>query len=426
MLKKFLSGRDFSGVIIVTIGTYIASFFSYLLQFFLGRLLSIEDYGTFSAFLSLSYLLGVPAGVFSTALVKYVSDQSGKEDFHKLSAMYYKLLKGSISLGILLFVILVILRTYISSYLKIDDGSLVISFALLMSGTYVTVIPLGYLQGLLRYRSYSLTMVVFSFLRFLMPVLFVILGYKLYGVFGGMTVSMVIGTIFGLKLLKRNIVSLSTEDISSDVKKIIDFSLPVMFVTFGLTLLNNIDVILVKRLFSPEDAGYYAGVVTLGKILLFGTSTISLVMYPKISHMFAQKVSVTKKVLFFTFLQFGVVCLGTLVFNIFPRLLTTVFFGQRFSASIPYLPMFSIFIGLYVMVNFFVLLLLAINKTKVFMFLLPAVLVQYFLISNSVENLSDVIKVNVYITAILLVIICAYVVKSIRFYSLKLQESLSS
>ena len=57
MKDKLLSIKnnpELTGTLYVTVGTLLGSFFSYLLQFFLGRMFSVEDYGSFNAFLSLS------------------------------------------------------------------------------------------------------------------------------------------------------------------------------------------------------------------------------------------------------------------------------------------------------------------------------------------------------------------------------------
>ena len=78
-----------SNTAIVTVGVLIGSFFSYLLQFFLGRFLSVSDYGTFSALLSLTYLIGVPSGVFGISIIKVSSELLAKKRFDKLSSLFW-------------------------------------------------------------------------------------------------------------------------------------------------------------------------------------------------------------------------------------------------------------------------------------------------------------------------------------------------
>ncbi|NMB70454.1 oligosaccharide flippase family protein [candidate division WWE3 bacterium] len=397
-MRRLLANADLHGVMIVTVGTYIASFFSYLLQFFLGRLLSIEDYGLFNTYLAISYILGVPSYVLSTSLIKYVADLSGKNEFAQLSTMYRKFQILAASFGMLITILLVLLRLPISNYLKINDTYITVLYAFVTGFSYFIIVPFAYLQGFLRYRSYSLTNVASSFARFLLPVVLLYAGFGLPGVFAGMFMATIVAYVVSRTLLSRNLKELSTVNAVGEYSKLLSYSFPILFINLGLILLNNVDLIVVKRLFSSVEAGYYAGTVTLGKILLFGSSTVSSVMFPRVANYYAQKKPLLKVFSFFFFIQLLVVGIGTIVFSTLPGLLTNLFFGNKFSGSIGYLPGFSIFIGFYVLVNFLILFMMAIEKTYIFLFLLPAVLLQYFLLINS-QSIKEVISINTFITS---------------------------
>ena len=72
-IQKVKTNKYLMGTVYIGVGSVLASIFSYLLQFVFGRILSVADFGTFNALISLSYLVGVPAGVFSVSLIKYIS-----------------------------------------------------------------------------------------------------------------------------------------------------------------------------------------------------------------------------------------------------------------------------------------------------------------------------------------------------------------
>ncbi|OGC38931.1 hypothetical protein A3K42_01305 [candidate division WWE3 bacterium RBG_13_37_7] len=73
------------------------------------------------------------------------------------------------------------------------------------------------------------------------------------------------------------------------------------------------------------------------------------------------------------------------------------------------MPGFSIFIGIYVIINFLVMYCLAIEKIRVFLFFIPAVIAQYFLICRFHETLEDIVNINIAISAVLLFLILIYV-----------------
>jgi O-antigen/teichoic acid export membrane protein len=411
MIKKLTSKTRsalLSGTVVVTTGVLISAVFGYLLQLFLGRMLSVADYGTFNALLSLMYLVGVPAGVLGTTIIKVSSELSAKEQFSKLTALFWRLVLAFSALGIGFFLLLSFSRNFLATQLNIEDPSLFIPFGIMLAVSYLVVTPNSYLQGLLRFKAYAFHLVLASVLRFVFPIALIFYGYKVGGVFIGISLSVLTSFLVALILLKKNFRKLEAFNLRKNFEKIVSFSLPVLFITSGLMFLNNMDMILVKKYFDPTLAGYYAGTVTLGKILLFGAGTVATVMFPQISALYTRKEPYLEKFKQLFSLQLLIVSGGVLVFTFCPRLLTLTFFGERFYNSIDFLPRFALFIGLYVLVNFMVMFFLAIEKTRVFLFLLPVVVIQYILITFNHSTLMEVININVIVTLVLLISLFVY------------------
>jgi len=88
-VRPILKDVVFLGTLIVTIGSFAGAFFSYLLQFILARYLSVQDYGTFNALLSLFYIVGVPATVLSTSLIKLISRLKSADAFDKITQLFW-------------------------------------------------------------------------------------------------------------------------------------------------------------------------------------------------------------------------------------------------------------------------------------------------------------------------------------------------
>jgi len=180
--------------------------------------------------------------------------------------------------------------------------------------------------------------------------------------------------------------------------------------------LNNMDVILVKRFFDSDLAGYYSGTVTLGKIFLFGASMIATVMFPQVSKVYAENGDYFGKFKQFLAIQIVLVFGGLAIFFVLPRPITLLFFGERFLTSVDYLPKFSIFVGLYVLVNFLVMFFLAIEKGIVALFLVGAVAVQFILISFIHTNLNQIININIIVVSVLHLVLWLYYA-SLRYHT---------
>lgn len=413
MFKIFNYSSVLSKTIIVTIGTFIGSVFSYLLQIFLGRLLTIEDFGAFTALLSLSLIIGVFVSTFETSLVKMVASLYAKERFEVLTKLFKKLSIILLLLGLLFFSIITLAKGMLGSYLSIHDEDLFVFFGIYFGISFLYMLPTAFLQGLQRFRSYSAFVVVSLFLRFLFPVLAVVLGYGLRGVFIGISLSIFVSFVVGTLVLNRNFTLASEDNLTPYFKDILTFATSVLFVRIGMTLLNNMDVILAKHYFDQNLAGIYAGVVTVGKVLLFGASTVAVVMFPMISSAYNKGEPYMSKFRQFLFIQLLVVGLGVFLFTLFPKLIITIMFGQAYLPSAEFLPLFSLFMGSYVLINFFILFLLAIEKIKVYFLLIPAVIIQLLLISRFHDSIVEVVVANLTVSASLLFGVILFFIKNV-------------
>lgn len=413
-LKALASDPVLFGTAVITVGLFVGSFFSYLLQFFLARLLSVEDYGVFNAFLSLSYIISAPAAVFSISLIKLITQLKASEKYDSITQLFWFLAKVFFVFTLMVIMLMWLLRFLISDFINVHNEYIILPFSVVLGLTYLVMIPNAYLQGLLRYKAISLFTMLASFLRFGLALIAVMLGLKVFGIFSFMSLAMVISFGVGALVLKKNFKAYEREDLKPYYKKLVAFSTSVVLINLFMLLINNIDVILVKRYFDTIYSGYYASVVTVGKILLFGAGTVSTVMFPQIAEAYAKRNHYLSKFFKFLLLQVGVVLIGVVVFILFPSQIIVVMFGEKFLPAVPYLPRFSIFMGMYVLVNFLVMYFLAIEKTKIVYLQLPFVVLQFILLNVFKDSINSVINVNILTLALLLGVLGFYVGKTYK------------
>lgn len=201
-----------------------------------------------------------------------------------------------------------------------------------------------------------------------------------------MSSAVIFGFILSLFLLKKNFTTYEKQevDLKSHLKMIAKFSFTTILVTVGLNLLNNVDVLLVKHYFDSDTAGIYSSIVTVGKVFLFGASTVTLVMYPQISQLYASNKDYSSRFKQFVSLQVILVTIGILCFYILSPTIINTLFGNKFILAAKYLPKFTIFVGLYILIYFMTMYFLAVNKTKVYILLLCGVLSQFVLLFFSI------------------------------------------
>lgn len=355
-VKNLAQDTIITGTIIVTIGTFLASIFNYTLQISLGRLLSVSDYGTFNALLSLSVVLMVPAPALSNSLIRTVSTLKASDKFDTLTHLFISLTKTLVLVGAIVFLLIFALRYVLADYLNVSQNFLFIFFGIFLGLSFLNINSSAYLQGLLRFKAFAFFISLGGLLRLILASTLAFLGLGVAGVYTGMGTAIVIAFLVSLLLLKKNFTKYDEEEELKDKYGIIlRFGFVTLMVAIGMGMFNNVDVILVKHFFQPQTAGIYAAIVTVGKVFLFGAGAVTILMYPQISGLHAKGEDFMPRFKQFLGLQLILILGGIAVFTIFPSFVVQTLFGENFFDAIPFVPKFSIFVAFYILVNFLIM-----------------------------------------------------------------------
>ena len=164
---------------------------------------------------------------------------------------------------------------------------------------------------------------------------------------------------------------------------------------------------LVRHFLDTGQSGLYSAIATLGKVIFYASSAVTLVLFPVLSERTARHES-TGKILSIALLLVITISLGvTLVYFLAPDMVIHLLFGASYSGASPYLGLFACFISLYSLGNVFVLTCLAVNKLSIWIITLVAAVAQTILISLFHRTIIDIITVNIAVTA--LFVFSAYV-----------------
>lgn len=396
---------------VVSIGIFLGSIINYLNQLFLGRFLSVEDFGTFNALLSLTTLLTVPSMAIMVSLIKVVTKLKNEEKFNVLTALYWDVVKYSALFGVFLFLLVVLFTTKIGNYLNIENYTLIIIFGAYLGVSFITTAPKAYLQGLLRFKAFSGYSIASPLLRLIFSILVVLMGYSVGGLYVAMIIVQVGAFLMAYFLLKKNFRTYEQKKLNHYYKQILTFSISVVLIRVALAVYTSIDVVLVKHFFTAEIAGIYAGVVNVGKVILFGTGILGTVMFPVIANDYARKGPYINRFLVFTLVQCFIIFLGVVVFYLFPEFITVKMFGKAYLPGTIYLPRYTLFVGMFSLLSFVTQFFLAIEKAQIYVVLLLGALIQYLLINFYHQNLSQVININIGVLSTLLIICFIYLLK---------------
>jgi len=400
---RFLKHELISNSIYVFVGSLVGNVLAFLLNLFLARSLSYVDYGIFASLLSLIILASIPASPINTILVRFSTDYYSKGQIDKLKNFYEKSSKFIFSFSFLILLVFIIFSSLIKEFLHLDNLWYVVAVGFCVAISYIQILNTGFLQGLMKFRFISFVSIFSSFIKLIVGVALVLLGFRAFSGLGAVFFMSLITCLVAFIPL-RFILSRKIESKAKiPTKEVLAYAFPVFITILFMSSFTSMDVILVKHFFSPTQAGYYSGISLIGRVILYFTATIPAVMFPLVIKRNATGKSFNGLFLLAVSLVFIPSLLITIFYYLFPQFVITLFLGGRnYLTMAPYLGLFGLFITLFSVVNIFVNFFLSINKTKIAFLVVSAALLQIVLLWIYHANFYQVISVSISVTAVLL------------------------
>ncbi len=287
-----------------------------------ARLLGPTGFAHATAVYTLLMLASAITLSFQVVCAKYVATSKTEEEKATVFAgLHLRSWLAGVGIGISLFVF----NHVITEYLNLPDPVLI---SLLALGT-AFYIPLGvrrgYIQGIHAFRALAVNFMLEGVVRLGGAYLLIEFGL---GVKGAVLASViaVIASYFlakpspGLKSLRTSSISISSGE---GLQAIVFFS--------GQVVINNFDIVLVKHFFAPEQAGIYAAVSLVGRLVNMCAWSVVNTMFP-VSAAARSSDREARPVLFMSlFLVFLILSVLILGLWAIPSFLWRTLFGSHFA-----------------------------------------------------------------------------------------------
>jgi O-antigen/teichoic acid export membrane protein len=114
----------------------------------------------------------------------------------------------------------------------------------------------------------------------------------------------------------------------------------------GQVIINNIDIVLVKHFFPPEQAGLYAAVALVGRVLYFAAWSVVSAMFP-VSASVKQEHESPHVVWLPMALVGAISALFILVVSLFPQVIMGAIFGRAFASTSSLLSLYALATAIY-------------------------------------------------------------------------------
>ena len=383
-------------------GSNLANFIAYVYHLVIGRMLGPELYGELAAVVSLIGLFAVSFSFFGLVIVKFVSSADRKE--RKMLFSWFTTRSSQIAIFVGIFVTAI--SPFIAGFLKIG-----LSVAVLL-GPIITVFLLSFiyssfLQGLLRFGRVVVVSNISMAGRLALGILFVALGFSVFGAIFGLFISAALGLWLNRYFLKDYKVSKDSGPRALG-KRILAYAGPIFLVSLSTNSLYSTDVILVKHFFEAQSAGIYAALSTLGKIIFFGTAPVGAVMFPLVSQRQSQGKDYKKIFLLSLLFTLGISLLVLLIYWLAPEISLKILYGDKFLGASPYLVWIGLFMAIFSLGSLIAGFYLSKGDTRIWTLVVLAALGQALGIWFFHSSIFQVITVNIISASFLLVSLLIY------------------
>jgi len=404
--------KTLSFLTIMVGGHGFANIGAYFYHLFMGRLLIPSDYGALQSLISLSNILSVPTVTLNTVVAKFVSTYVGKGEKEMISSLYYQLRKFLFIFLIIGGALFLLFSNPIMKFLHLENWVNVLILDLALFLGLINFLNRATLQGLSLFVPLTITQFIEAFGKLIFGVVAVLAGLRVPGAFGAFVLVVFISYGYMVTVLHKKLGKPSYRPLP--IRAMGRYAIPSALMTIGVTALYNTDVILVRHFLSAYEAGLYAALSVLGKIIFFGTAPVVTTMFPLVSEAHARGERYHR--IFLLSLMFLVAIAGsvTLLFTILPTFMMKLLIGSQYLDAAVYLAPFSLFLSLCAVIYLFVNFFLSIHRTRAVYVVVAGAIVQAVALSLFHPDISTVITISLSVTTLLTVILSFYYISVAR------------
>lgn len=381
---------------------------NYVYNLLLGRFLGPEKFADAAVLITFLLVLSFVAMTFQLVTAKFsvVFETSVFNGF--AANMYQK----SIFTGIILGILIVVFSTELQTFFKTSSASMFVAFGFGIPLYFIMSVNRGIFQGKQQLVSLSVTyqaemisrlVVTLALLYFLQIESSLIISLGILASF-----------LFGLIPFKFQHISLKSVTIlnAAQSKLIRNFFVITAFYELTQIIINNSDILLVKHYFESYDAGLYASLALIGRVVYFIAWMFVMLLLPTVVQL--QKEGKETVSVLLKYVGYIAVIAATIIFAcvLFPKQIIQILFGESYLEIAPLLWKYALATGIFAISNIFAYYYLSLDKY------IPVVLSGIFGMLQVVflvffhESLAQVVHVQIIAMVLLLVVQLSFFLKT--------------
>ncbi|OUR98360.1 sugar isomerase [Flavobacteriales bacterium 33_180_T64] len=331
---------------------------NYLYNLILGRVLGPEQFADAAVLITFLLVLSFVAMTFQLVTAKFLVIFENKILASFISKIYKKAIFAGISLGILI----IIFSNQLQQVFNTSSSSMFVIFGIGVPIYFLMSVNRGVFQGKKAFKPLSITYQAEMLSRLLITLgLIFLLNIQSSIV---IAIGILISFVFGLLPFKlKNIKLKTTVQIDTgQFKQVRQFFIITAFYELTQIIINNSDILLVKHYFESYDAGLYASLALIGRIVYFIAWMFVMLLLPTVVQL--KKEGKPTVPILFKYVGYIAIIASLIIFMcvLFPETAITLLFGNSYLAMAPLLWKYALATGLFAISNIFVYYYLSLDQ----------------------------------------------------------------
>ncbi|MDO5969070.1 oligosaccharide flippase family protein [Flavivirga aquimarina] len=332
---------------------------NYLYNLILGRLLGPTQFADAAVLVTFLLVLSFMAMTFQLATAKF----SVLFDSGLFKSFIIRVYKNAVFAGILLGLVIVIFAPQLQKLFNTSTSLMFVIFGCGVPFYFLMSVNRGIFQGKNELKSLSVTYQAEMLSRLIITLSLI---FALSSVANSALIALGISIsfLFGLIPFSYKDISFKEETIidKTDLKSIRSFFLLTAFYELTQIIINNSDILLVKHYFEPYEAGLYASLALIGRIVYFIAWMFVMLLLPKVVQLKKENKSASK-VLFRYVLYIGIISfIIVLGCFLFPETIIIILFGESYISMASLLWKYGLATSMFAISNIFAYYYLSLDK----------------------------------------------------------------
>ncbi len=346
---RLLASKALSGGALLFVSMTIVNAGNYLFNLILGRWLGPAAFADLSLIVTMMLMITFVTVTFQLTAARFAAVHTADDDPVQLANVRRWLTWVAWGLGIFLFLLLGAGAPLWQQFFHTVSPWPFVILSVGLPFYFVQGVDRGVLQGQTRFGRLAVSYQAEMWVRLVTAVAFVAIGWSVSGAVGGITLSFLATWLVARSAGKGLPIAQALDRL--DQKAVMLFAGPVIVAHISQILINNSDILVVKRFFEAEEAGLYAALALIGRIVFFATWSVVTVLFPIV----AQKHKKGEPHRHLLYISMGLVAAvsgGILIATVlFPEFIVNILFGAAYLSVAPLLWRYALATSIYALAN---------------------------------------------------------------------------